>query len=172
MKKLILIAVFTVFGITASNAQSFNAGVGAAIPVGDVDAAYGFGVALDFSYLFPINDVFHVGPSASVMHYFGKEIAGFEIDDATFIPIGGEARFYLEQFYFGANLGYGLGVSDGNDGGFYYRPGVGYMFTEMIGATASYSGIVQTETDPVTTLNPVNFGSTFNSVNLGVTFQF
>lgn len=164
MKKLVLIAVFALFGITASNAQGFNVGLNAAIPVGDADAAYGFGVVLDASYLFPVNDVFHVGPASGVLHYFGKDFdtpfGTVEADDATFIPLAGEARFYLEQFFFGAHLGYGIGVApDGNDGGFYYRPGVGYMFTDTIGATASYSGI---STD----------GSTFSSVNAGVTFSF
>ncbi|MDX1463382.1 MAG: hypothetical protein R3359_10010 [Marinirhabdus sp.] len=167
MKKLVLIAVFAVFGITASNAQGFNVGASAAIPSGDFDDFYGFGVVLDASYLFPINDVFHVGPASGVMHYFGKDseqtIAGVtvsvEADDATFIPVAGEARFYLEQFFFGAHLGYGLGVSDGFDGGFYYRPGVGYMFTETVGAAVSYSGIS-------------GDGATFNSINAGITFSF
>ncbi len=164
MKKLFIVAAFTLFGITTSNAQGVHLGANAAIPVGDADGGYGFGLALDFSYLFAVNDVFHVGPSASVLHYFGKEEdfgpITIENDDATFIPIGGEARFWLEQFFFNAHLGYGIGVApDGNDGGFYYRPGVGYMFTESVGAAASYSGITVD-------------GGTFSSVNFGATFRF
>ena len=164
MKKLILVAAFALFGITASNAQGINLGLNGAIPVGDADEGYGFGLTVDFSYLFAVNDVFHVGPSASVLHYFGKDfdtpIGTIDGDDATFIPIGGEARFWLEQFFFNAHLGYGIGVApDGNDGGFYYRPGLGYMFTERVGAAASYSGVTVD-------------GGTFSSVNFGVLFSF
>ncbi len=168
MKKLLLFAVFTVFVFTASQAQNeIKLGANAALPVGDADAGYSFGANATFAYLFSINEVFKVGPSAGFYYYFGKSedydtglgTVTVKNDGAAFLPLGGEARFNLEEFFFGADLGYGIGLApDGNDGGFYYRPMAGYNFG-TIGVVLSYSGFAVD-------------GGTFSSVNAGVEFTF
>ncbi len=164
MKKLLFFAAFAVMGLTTINAQEFKIGVSGALPSGDVKDSYTFGINADFSYLFEVSDNFTAGPMAGVIHYFGDsvDLGGFgsvDIEDATFIPLGGAARMTLgESFVLGANLGYGLGVApDGNDGGFYYKPMLGYMVSDAISILASYSGV---SVD----------GGTFSSINLGVEF--
>ncbi|MEM0516741.1 hypothetical protein [Aequorivita flava] len=161
MKKLLLLTALVVLSFTTAQSQNFNIGVSGSLPVGDSADGYTFGAQLDFSYLFDINDSFYVGPMASLFYYNGDEIdtpiGTFEVDSAVFLPIGGSARFMLEEFFFGADLGYGIGISpDGNDGGFFYRPKVGYSFG-TVAAILSYSGV---SVD----------GGTFSSVNVGVEF--
>lgn len=162
MKKLLLFAAVVVLSFTTAHSQSLNLGVSASFPVGDSADGYNFGAQADFSYLFEINESFHVGPMASLLYYNGDEmeipgVGSFEIDSALFLPIGGSARFLLEEFFFGADLGYGIGLSpDGNDGGFFYRPKVGYDFGSLA-AILSYSGVSMD-------------GGTFSSVNVGVEF--
>lgn len=164
MKKILLFVAVAVLSFSVAQSQQMKLGVSAALPVGDMSDGYGFGAQADFSYLFQINEAFLVGPTASLFYYSGKKIdigyglGSHKIDDAMFLPIGGSARFLLEDFFFGADLGYGIGLSpSGNDGGFFYRPKVGYNFGN-IGAVLSYSGIALD-------------GATFGSVNAGVEFS-
>ena len=162
MKKILLFTAFAVFALNV-NAQEIKLGVSGSLPVGDADDTYIFGAQVDFSYLFEVNEAFKVGPMASLFYYKGDSydygLGSVDIDDAVFLPIGGSARFVVESFFFGADLGYGIGLSpDGNDGGFFYRPKTGYSFG-MLGVVLSYSGVAVD-------------GGTFSSINGGVEFTF
>ncbi|HZJ35211.1 MAG TPA: hypothetical protein VFD29_01150 [Gillisia sp.] len=156
MKKLLLVVVFTIFGFVGSYAQSeFRIGVNAGVPLGDADDISTFNFGADFAYLFGVTDVFSVGPLVGYSHFLGK---GDKVD-YHFIPLAASGRFGLsDTFFIGADLGYAIGADEGNDGGFFYRPKLGYDFG-IIGLIASYSGI---EVD----------GGSFNSVNLGIEFGF
>ncbi|SDX41546.1 hypothetical protein [Aequorivita viscosa] len=171
MKKLLLVAAFAVFAFSTTQAQQMKAGVGAAIPMGDVKDAYSFGLTADFTYFFEINEAFLVGPQASLLYYMGKDVNGFKPDDAMFLPIAASARYVIEDFFFGADLGYGIGLApDGNDGGFFYRPKAGYNFGP-VAALLSYSGVSSKRTVS-TPIGSVSTTSTFSSLNLGVEFSF
>lgn len=144
MKKLSLIAIIAIFSFSTVNAQgNFNAGVNVGLPTGDVSDAYSFAIGLEVNYLFEVSDEFEAGPSASFVNFFGDTVFGFEIEDASFLPIGGAARYNVsDKVVLGADLGYAVGISpDGNDGGFYYRPMVGYNITDTIMLQATYSGV-------------------------------
>lgn len=164
MKKIIFLAAFAILGLTAVQSQNMKLGASLSLPVGDSSDSHNFGAQVDFAYLFDINDAFHLGPMASLLYYNGDKIdighglGSVDVDDFLYLPVGGEARFLLEEFFFGADLGYAIGLSpSGNDGGFFYRPKVGYDF-RSIGVVLSYSGIAAN-------------GGTFGSVNAGVEFS-
>ncbi len=156
MKKLLLIVVFIIFGIAGSYAQGeIRMGVNAGVPLGDADDFSTLNFGADIAYLFGVADVFSVGPLVGYSHFLGDG----EAVDYHFIPLAASGRFGLSNaFFIGADLGYAIGADDGNDGGFFYRPKLGYDFG-LIGLIASYSGI---EVD----------GGSFNSVNLGIEFGF
>ncbi|MTE25901.1 outer membrane beta-barrel protein [Winogradskyella ouciana] len=158
MKKLFL-AAFAVFAFASVNAQDFNASISGALPIGDAGDGWTFGVNLDVNYLWEVSDDFQAGVTAGVAHYFGDEISGFEIEDATFIPIGAAGRFAVsEEFTLGANLGYGIGIApDGNDGGFYYSPRVQYGVSDSLDIVFAYTGISIE-------------GGSFDAISLGVEF--
>lgn len=141
MKKLLLsiaLVAFT-FAATAQDGK-FNLGVNLGLPTGDVSDAYSFVGSVEANYLFDVSDEFQVGPSASYVHYFGEEDF---ISDGGFLPLAAAARFNAsEEFVLGADLGYAIGISpDGNDGGFYYRPMVGYNLNDKVMLQVSYSGV-------------------------------
>ncbi|WP_299104416.1 outer membrane beta-barrel protein [uncultured Tenacibaculum sp.] len=154
MKKLLLVIAMVAIGLTA-HAQdgTFNVGANIGLPSADADTAYDFAFSLEANYLFEVSDEFKVGPSLSYAHYFG------DINDASFLPIDAAARFDAsEKIVIGLNLGYAVGLSpNGNDGGFHYRPSVGYNIAENTTIQASYSG-VSVE------------GGTFANIGLGVVF--
>ncbi|TYB79841.1 outer membrane beta-barrel protein [Bizionia myxarmorum] len=168
MKKLFMMAAIAAFGVSTSFAQnSFKVGANFALPIGDAGDYSSFSIGLDAAYLFEVSEKFQVGPAIGFTNAFGKTesvtILGntldFDYDDVQFVPIAAAARFMAtEKFYLGADLGYALGVNDGNDGGFYYRPKVGYNFTDMIGANISYTGISAD-------------GGDFSTIGLGIEFS-
>lgn len=171
MKKLLLIAAFAIFGFSTVQSQTFSAGVDAMIPMGDAKDGYSFGLGGNVTYFFEINEAFLVGPQVNILYYMGKEVNGYKPDAAVFLPIAASAQYAIEDFFFGADLGYGIGLApDGNDGGFFYRPKAGYNFG-AVGVVLSYSGI-SSKTTVNTPLGKVSASSTFASLNLGVQFGF
>ena len=45
------------------------------------------------------------------------------------------------NFTLGADVGYAIGINDGNDGGFYYSPRAPYSVSEAIDIVAAYRGV-------------------------------
>ncbi len=164
MKKLLFILLIFLFTISSAFSQSnFKIGVNAGIPVGDVEEFTTFQIGFDIAYLYPVSNLFSVGALAGYSRYFGDDISTtlgtIEVDDISFLPIAASARFGFENSLFvGGDLGYAVGLDDGNDGGFYYRPKVGYELGPLA-IIASFSGISAD-------------GGDVSSVNLGVEFGF
>lgn len=159
MKKLLLIAVLTVFSFDAAHSQAgmtgIRLGVNAGIPMGDVDDAASFRAGADLAYMFSLMDIVQVGPMVGYSHYFGKD----EVDDFQYLPIAASGRLGLpSSFLAGFDLGYAVGLSDGLDGGLYWRPSLGYRFFNF-GIMLSYEGISENDID-------------VSSLNLGVEFKF
>lgn len=143
MKKIVFFSLTMLLGLQLVQAQGdFRAGLHAGLPIGDAGDFATFAIAVDLGYLFDISDDFQVGPTAGYSHSFGDEIGGFEIDDIQFIPLGGAARFNVsDTFSLGADLGYAIGVNDGNDGGFYYSPRAALMVSNSTSIVLAYRGV-------------------------------
>jgi len=165
MKKLLIVAFVTIMGVGVVNAQEgvLNGGLNVGVPTGDANDFYGLTLGAELNYMYPVADGFTLGPSIQYSHFFGKDVEVFggssiDISDASFLPISGAARFNVsDKFVVGANLGYAIGLSEDLDGGFYYRPVVGYKIDDTTQLNISYSGIL-------------NDGLEMNNVSLGVMF--
>ncbi|MDX6746081.1 hypothetical protein SHK09_04695 [Polaribacter sp. PL03] len=164
MKKVFFIAFLAIASLGTVNAQQgvLNGGLNVGIPTGDANDFYGLTLGAELNYMFPVAAGFTLGPSVQYSHFFGKDVdfgaTSIETPDASFLPISGAARFNVsDKFVVGANVGYALGLSDGLDGGFYYRPVVGYKIGSTTQLNISYSGIT-------------NDGIDVNNVSLGVMF--
>ena len=157
MKKLFLAAVVGLFAFSAT-AQNFGAGLSVGLPVGDAGDLATFNVTVDVNYLWEVSDDFDAGVTVGFSQNFGDEINGFEIDDVQFLPVAGRAAYNVsEDFSIGADLGYAVGINDGNDGGFLWAPRVGYGVSDSIDIVLSYNNV---------SLD----GGTWSNVNLGVNF--
>jgi hypothetical protein len=159
MKKLLLIAVLGLFSFNAAHAQTgltgIRVGVNAGIPVGDVDDYASFKAGADLAYMISLMDIVQVGPMVGYSHYFGKD--GF--DDLQYLPIAASGRLGLpSSFVGGFDLGYAVGLTDGLDGGLYWRPLIGFRFMNF-GVMVSYEGITEDAVD-------------VSSLNVGVEFKF
>lgn len=171
MKKTILVIV-TVFiaGFTA-NAQdrsSFKAGLIAGIPVGDATNVSSFAIGLDAAYHWGVSEVFDVGLATGFINAFGDNIDASvgdveiqaEFEDFQFLPLAASVRIYpTYQFKLGVDAGYAVGINEGNEGGLYYRPLIGYNITGNTELNVSYVAVD-------------NNGATFSIAMVGLLFLF
>lgn len=157
MKKSILIIALALTSFAAS--AQFSLGASFGLPTGDADTAYTFALGIDANYMFDSESEFAFGVASGYLTYFGDEIGGIDIDNASFLPLAGAARYAVsDKFTLGADIGYAIGLApDGNDGGFYYRPMVVYGVGENTSINLSYSGV---SVD----------GGTFSNIGLGIMF--
>lgn len=164
MKNLFLSISCFLFAVTLLSAQGqFRAGIGGGLPVGDAGDFATFAIAVDLGYLFEISDSFQAGGATGYVHSFSDdlEISGVtvELDDDQFIPLAGAARFWVSRdVALGLDVGFALGVNDGNDGGFYYAPRAQYEVGEAIDIVVSFRGI------------SLDDGFTYSLVSAGVEF--
>ena len=164
MKKLALFVCLAFFGLTTFAQNEIKGGINFGLPIGDAGDFTTFNLSLDFSYLFQVGDQVQVGPTIGYSHSFGDSIdtilGSIDIDDVQFIPIAATGHYnFTDQFWFGLDLGYAIGINDGNDGGFYYSPRFAYGVTERIDILAAFRGI------------SVDGGS-FDVISLGAEFKF
>lgn len=167
MKKLILLAAVVLFGFSAT-AQNFGGGVSIGLPVGDAGDISTFNVSLDLSYLWDVSEDFEAGVLVGFSQNFGDSVdiaigdmtESIDYDDVQFLPVAGRGMYSLsEDFSLGMDLGYAVGINDGNDGGFLWSPRAAY------GLGAS--------TELVLSYNNVSLdGGTWSNLNLGVGFKF
>ena len=159
MKKISLFCLTVLFGMSLLQAQGeFRAGISGGIPIGDAGDFATFAIAVDLGYLLEISDEFDAGVTTGYSHSFGDEIGGFELDDVQFIPVAASGRFEVApDFTLGADVGYAIGVNDGNDGGFYYSPRAQYSVSDAIDIVVAFRGISES-------------GSSWNIISAGVEF--
>lgn len=155
MKNYLIVGAFIMLTSLSFAQGKFKAGINGGIPVGDVSDFYNFQFGADVAYMFGVADMISVGPMVGYSNFFPDDSDIF--DNAQFLPVAASGRLsFPGPFFVGADLGYAIGIDDGNDGGFFYKPQVGYEFV-IIGIILSYSGV------------SVDGGS-FSSINLGVEF--
>lgn len=146
MKKIFLLAAFAIFG-SSLHAQDFKLGVNAGLPLGNAGDVSSFSLILDAGFLWEVSEQFDLGVMSGFSHSFGKKAAeignaSFNYGDVSFIPIAGAARLNaLDKLTLGLDLGYAIGVSDGNDGGFYYAPRMQFGISETVAVVLAYRGI-------------------------------
>lgn len=162
MKKFILLLVLVAMGSISSYGQgNFRFGANAGLPIGDAADFTTFQLGADIAYMVDLAGVASLGPMVGYSHFFGdsgEEVGGinWEVDDVQFLPIAASGRFTFLSLALGLDIGYALGLNDGMDGGFYYRPQVGFSIGP-VGLIGSYQGISRD-------------GGSMASVNLGVEF--
>ncbi len=145
MKKLLTILLMS-FVFASAQAQ-FKVGPQVALPAGDASDFYSFVWGVDAYYMFGNADRFlNFGPATGFINFIGDEVdivgTPTEIDNAQFIPVAGALRFViLSTLTAGADVGYGIGLNEGNDGGFYWRANAGIDLGNVIELNAFYYSI-------------------------------
>ncbi|MCA6073504.1 hypothetical protein [Fulvivirga sedimenti] len=170
MKKLLIIAIICAMSATANAQIKFGGHFG--VPVGDLSEFYSFTLGADLYYMFGHNpDGFlKFGVATGYINYFGStvDILGqdVDIDNASFIPIAGAVRITILKFItFGPDFGYGFGVSNGIDGGFYWRLVGGIDFGNAVEVNLFYHSISADGGGEGSS------NTSFNTLGIGLLFQ-
>lgn len=149
MKKTILALVAVIaFSFTAKAQFTPSVSITAGLPVGDVKESTSFALSADLYFMKYINDSFDIGLTAGYTNYFGKDyetvLGTVEGTNVSYLPLAAAFRFGLtEDFSIGSDLGYAFGLTDGVDGGFYYKPVIGFNIGNSSQLMLSYQGISQ-----------------------------
>ena len=165
MKKLFLAAVVAVFSVASMQAQTFKVGATLGLPAADASDISTFVLGVDAYYYFTdVDALIEIGATAGFRNFFGDDIEigdqTVSVDDGQFLPLAAAGRVKIFGLLSGGvDIGYALGINDGNDGGFYFRPVVGFDIADTIELNASYESIT-------------NDGVTWGNINLGVLFEF
>ena len=169
MKNLLIAAFFILTALTL-NAQvdrtNFRAGINAGIVQGDFSDSYSLNLGVDLVYVWGLSKTLDLGFATGFSNAFGEEVTlegdlsgTTSFDNVQFIPVAGALRIYPSYgFKFGGDLGYAVGINDGNEGGLYYKPVVG---VDVNGNTEINVGYAVVSND-----------ATFSTIQLGVLFLF
>ncbi len=171
MKKLILSAFVAMMGLMTANAQEgLKAGAHIGVPVGDASDYYGVNFGAEVSYLYPVMENLHVGGTAGIDLFSGKEITdtGTKFKGLTLLPIAASAQYdFLEQFFAGIDLGYALSLSKDFNGGFFFQPKGGWQneyFQAFVFIKAISAGL---DVDPI-----YSDFSSLTTIGVGAAYKF
>lgn len=165
MKKLFLIAVITVFSMPVIQAQTFKIGGTIGLPTADASDFSTMVLGVDIYYYFTeVDALIQIGGTAGFRNFFGDEVnigqQQVSFDDRQFLPLAAAGRVKLfGLFSGGVDVGYAIGIDEGNDGGFYARPVLGFDIADIIEINMSYETIA-------------NDGRTWGNFNVGALIEF
>lgn len=159
-------------------AQTFKIGPSISTAVGDTGDAHGLVIGADAYYYFTNIDSFiNLGATAGFRAFTGEKDfndIGFEIPNQSYIPLGLAARLKLFGLLSGGlDAGYAFGLSD-IDGGFYFRPVVGFDIADAIELFACFEYISNGTDNPFDDFpqGGQQFDIDYTSVGIGILFEF
>ena len=154
--KTILATLILCIGVWSVKAQgtvdrtNFRAGINGGIITGDFSEAYSFSLGVDFVYVWGLSREIDLGFATGFNNAFGEEetfsngdfTVTTEFSNLQYIPAAVALRIYPSYgFKLGGDIGYGVGISDGFDGGFYYKPMIGIDLNSTTELNVSYAAI-------------------------------
>ncbi len=158
MKPIYLALLAFLLAGTIQAQQGFKLGIHGSLPVStDANDAVSLVAGVDAGYMRALGEVVDLGAMVSFIHGFPEKYGnqGADLPSVDFLPLAASVRIWpSNSFSFGADGGYAIGINDGNDGGLYYKPIIGYLFGTQTEISLSYTGIAVDGFDWAT----VNFG--------------
>jgi len=142
--------------------QGFKIGLNGGLPVTqEVNDIVSLVAGVDLGYHYALGEVVDVGIMTGFINGFPEKFdsGGVDLPHVQFLPLAASFRIWpSNSFSLGGDIGYALGLNDGNEGGFYYKPMVGYLMGPQTEVSLSYTGIA------------AEFS--WATVNLGVLYTF
>lgn len=164
MKKRLFALILVLMGMGMQAQEGFKLGFHAGFPINDFNDAVTLTVALDGGYMYAVNETIDIGIATGFIHGFAEsfssEAIAADFPNVQFVPLAAAVRIWTtNSFSLGVDGGYAMGINEGNDGGLYYRPIIGYLMGPSTEVNFSYSTV---ELD----------GASWNTLNLGILYTF
>jgi hypothetical protein len=158
MKSIYLVVPALLMAMSLHAQQGFKLGGHASLPVSDdANNAASLAVGVDTGYMFALGEVVDLGAMVGFINGFPEKYdnGGADLPSIQFLPLAASVRIWpSNSFSFGVDGGYAVGLNDGNEGGLYYKPILGYLMGAQTEISLSYTGIAVDGFDWAT----VNFG--------------
>jgi hypothetical protein len=143
---LVIIALVTVsFSTMAQRVDrtNFKAGIHGGVPFGDISDYSNFEIGLDLGYHWGVSELIDAGISTGFINNDTVDFGPVEVEgdfpNIQYIPVAAAFRLYpTYDFKLGADVGYAVGINDGNTGGLYVRPMIGVNVSSNTEINISY----------------------------------
>ncbi|MDM9632779.1 hypothetical protein [Robiginitalea aurantiaca] len=142
----LLIITLVLLWTTGIQAQpGFKLGLHGGLPINqEGNDAVSLLMGLDTGYLFALGEVVDAGVMVGFINGFPEKFdsGGADLPHIQFLPLAGSFRVWPSRsFSIGADLGYAIGINSGNEGGFYYKPILGYLMGSQTEINLSYTNV-------------------------------
>ncbi|MFK5974029.1 MAG: hypothetical protein QM485_12230 [Flavobacteriaceae bacterium] len=164
MKNIIIALSLTFVGMGSYAQQGFKIGIQGGIPVGDFNNKVGVVIGVDAGYMYALGEVIDLGVTTGFIHGFPEKFQTgtvlADLPNVQFVPIAGSIRLWpSNSFSLGVDVGQAFGINDGNKGGLYYRPLIGFLLGPQTELNLSYTGINLE-------------GDSWSTANIGILYTF
>ncbi|MEM9143352.1 MAG: hypothetical protein AAGA86_10225 [Bacteroidota bacterium] len=162
MGKVVFFLVFVFCALPLFAQQGFKVGIQGGLPIGDYNDLVGVVMGGDLGYMAALGEVVDLGLSAGYLYGFpekyGNENSVGDLPSIQFVPLAGSLRLWPSNaFSIGVDAGYALGLNEGNDGGIYLRPLVGFLLGPQTELNFSYTNIGRDDTQWTTVTMGVRY---------------
>jgi len=148
IKRLILVFAIGLTYFSAASQEGFKIGAQAGLPLGDYNDLVGVVIGADMGYMWAPNKIFDLGIKVGIIHGFAEkfkaETVSVKLPSIQFAPVAASLRIWpSKSFSFGGDVGQAFGLNEGNEGGFYYRPQLGFQVGPKSEVNFSYTAITK-----------------------------
>lgn len=158
-----LIILLLLMGTGMHAQQGFKIGLNGGLPVSqEANDAVSLVAGADIGYHHALGEVVDAGIMTGFLNGFPEkyDVGGVDLPHVQFLPLAASFRIWpSNSFSFGGDAGYAFGLNEGNEGGFYYKPLIGYLMGAQTEISLSYTGIAAE-------------GLSWATVNFGVMYTF
>ena len=146
MKNLLLVCAITLFAISAHAQEGFKLEIQGGLPYNDFNDEVSVTLGFHTGYMRAINEWLDLGGAVGYIHgipeTYHTDVVLTDLPSVQFLPLAGSFRIWPSRdFSFGLDAGQALGLNEGNDGGLYYRPTIGFLFGTSTEINLSYTNI-------------------------------
>ncbi len=164
MKKVILLIAILLSVFTMQAQKGFKLGIHGSLPLGENKNLVSLGAGLDLGYMYPLGEVVDLGIMTGFTNgfpeTFHEDVVLDDLPHVQFIPLGLSVRIWpSNSFSFGGEVGNAFGINEGNEGGLFYKPLVGFLLGAQTELNVSYTNVILD-------------GEDWNTVNLGILYTF
>ncbi len=150
IQRIILLVACCLTYFSVASQEGFKIGVQAGLPLGDYNDLVGVVIGADIGYMWAPNKLFDLGVKVGIIHGFAEkfraETVSVELPSIQFVPVAASVRLWPSRsFSFGGDIGQAFGLNEGNEGGFYYRPQIGFQMGPKSELNFSYTAINKDE---------------------------
>ncbi|QWX83960.1 hypothetical protein H0I23_16160 [Cellulophaga sp. HaHaR_3_176] len=146
MKKTLFIVSFLLLALSTNAQEGLKLGIQGGLPFDDFNDVTGVVVGADLGYMAALGEVVDLGVMVGYIYgfpeKFGTEDAFINLPSVQFIPVAISGRVWTSNsFSFGVDVGQAFGINEGNKGGFYYRPQIGFLMSASTELNFSHTSI-------------------------------